>query len=88
MQNAALTTQFNFGPKLLEPVGRQVAGVPVRSLPEGTVHYYMSEDQVSVVFEVPAGNGRILFVGFDYSQIVPHWADVLLLAESELLKGN
>jgi len=38
----------------------------------------------AVVFEVPAGEGRILFVGYDYADMAPHWIDTLLLAEREL----
>jgi hypothetical protein len=38
----------------------------------------------AVVFEVPAGEGRILFVGYDYADMAPHWIDTLLLAEREM----
>jgi hypothetical protein len=44
----------------------------------------MSADEISVVFEIPAGAGRILFMGYDFSEMVPAWIDALLLAQREL----
>mmetsp|Transcript_16061 Transcript_16061/g.32123 ORF Transcript_16061/g.32123 Transcript_16061/m.32123 type:complete len:529 (-) Transcript_16061:71-1657(-) len=84
LQNDASSTEFLYGPKMLRSVGRSVVGIPATELPPSTKHYYMSDEETSVVFEVPSGQGRVIFVGFDYSQIVPGWADVLLLAEREL----
>mmetsp|Transcript_5281 Transcript_5281/g.7958 ORF Transcript_5281/g.7958 Transcript_5281/m.7958 type:complete len:187 (+) Transcript_5281:3-563(+) len=84
MQNDAASTVFLYGPKMLRSVGVHVVGVPATELPPGTKHYYMTDEEISVVFEVPAGEGRIIFVGYDFNQIEPQWADVLLLAEREL----
>ena len=44
----------------------------------------MSSDEISVVFEIPAGKGRIMFVGYDFQEMAPHWMDTLLLARREL----
>jgi len=83
-QNDAASTVLLYGPRMLRSVGVHVVGVRAQELPPGTKHYYMTDEEVSVVFEVPAGKGRIIFVGYDYDQIEPRWADVLLLAEREL----
>ena len=42
----------------------------------------MGEGQV--VFELPAGKGRIIYMGYDYISLAARWIDVLLLAQREL----
>ena len=41
---------------------------------------YYEASEVSVVFSIPSEAGRLLYVGYDYSQMVPAWTDILLLA--------
>ncbi|EKX45071.1 hypothetical protein GUITHDRAFT_109115 [Guillardia theta CCMP2712] len=89
MQNDATTTEFFYGPRLLEGLGDAgcacgTVAIPASELPENTVFYYMDQNDNAVIFEIPAGQGRILFIGYDYGAIVPHWSDILLLAEREL----
>jgi hypothetical protein len=84
MQNAAANTEFFYGPHTLEGVGQSTVGIPVRQLPPETKHYYMSADEISAVFEIPAGKGRILFLGYDFLEMAPHWIEALLLANREL----
>ena len=83
LQNAAVNTEFFYGPRFLEGT-ESTWGIPVRDLPPETIHYYMSADQISIVFEIPAGNGRILFMGYDFGYMAPHWMEALMLARREL----
>uniref|UniRef100_A0A7S0E0I4 Uncharacterized protein n=1 Tax=Hanusia phi TaxID=3032 RepID=A0A7S0E0I4_9CRYP len=83
MQNSAISTEFFYGPKYLEG-SDSTWGIPVNQLPPETIHYYMSADEVSIVFEIPAKSGRILFMGYDFQQMLPNWIDALLLARREL----
>lgn len=83
MQNAAVNTEFFYGPRFLEGT-ESTWGIPVRELPPETIHYYMSADQISIVFEIPAGNGRIMFMGYDFGYMAPHWMEALMLARREL----
>jgi len=86
MQEAAVTTEFYYGHRMLRGVGNYVVGVPVKDLPANTKHYYMDQDENSVIFEIPAGHGRVLFFGYDMTSMVPDWIDTLLLAQSELMQ--
>ena len=36
-------------------VGNSVVGIPVDALPDDAIVYYMSYDQIAVVFEIPSG---------------------------------
>eukprot|EP00293_Proteomonas_sulcata_P011319 CAMPEP_0184292906 /NCGR_PEP_ID=MMETSP1049-20130417/4566_1 /TAXON_ID=77928 /ORGANISM="Proteomonas sulcata, Strain CCMP704" /LENGTH=372 /DNA_ID=CAMNT_0026600825 /DNA_START=11 /DNA_END=1126 /DNA_ORIENTATION=- len=83
-QNSAATTELFYGPQELPGVRSNTIGIPVRNLPPETIHYYMSADEISIVFEIPAGDGRILFIGYDFIEMVPHWIDMLMLARREL----
>ena len=83
LQNAAVNTEFFYGPRFLEGT-ESTWGIPVNELPPETIHYYMSADQISVVFEIPAGNGRIMFMGYDFGYMAPHWMEALMLARREL----
>jgi hypothetical protein len=83
LQNAAVNTEFIYGPRFLEGT-ESTWGIPVNELPPETIHYYMSADQISIVFEIPAGNGRIMFMGYDFGYMAPHWMEALMLARREL----
>lgn len=83
LQNSAVNTEFFYGPRFLEGT-ESTWGIPVNELPPETIHYYMSADQISVVFEIPAGNGRIMFMGYDFGYMAPHWMEALMLARREL----
>ena len=83
LQNAAVNTEFFYGPRFLEGT-ESTWGIPVNELPPETIHYYMSADQISIVFEIPAGNGRIMFMGYDFGYMAPHWMEALMLARREL----
>jgi hypothetical protein len=41
---------------------------------------YYEASEVSVIFSIPSEAGRLLYIGYDYSQMVPAWTDILLLA--------
>eukprot|EP00960_Hanusia_phi_P076447 768562-Hanusia_phi.AAC.4 len=89
MQNDATTTEFFYGPRVLEGLGDAgcacgTVAVPASDLPENTIFYYMDQNDNAVIFEIPAGQGRILFIGYDYGAIVQNWSDILLLAQREL----
>ena len=88
MQEAAVTTEFYYGHRILRNVGNCIVGVPVKDLPANTKHYYMDQDENSVIFEIPAGHGRVLFFGYDMCSMVPDWIDTLLLAQSELMQNR
>ena len=88
MQEAAVTTEFYYGHRILRNVGNCIVGVPVKDLPANTKHYYMDQDENSVIFEIPAGHGRVLFFGYDMCNMVPDWIDTLLLAQSELMQAR
>ena len=84
MTKAAAGTELRYGPQILPGVGNSVVGVPIDALPlDATVHY-TSYDQVAVVFEVPSGEGTVLFLGYDFKNLVPEWVDAMLVAEREL----
>ena len=83
LQNSAVNTEFIYGPRFLEGT-ESTWGIPVNELPPETIHYYMSADQISIVFEIPAGNGRIMFMGYDFGYMAPHWMEALMLARREL----
>lgn len=83
LQNSAVNTEFFYGPRFLEGT-ESTWGIPVNELPPETIHYYMSADQISIVFEIPAGNGRIMFMGYDFGYMAPHWMEALMLARREL----
>ena len=59
--------------------GTQVHGVNIGSLPAEAVSYYESGD-VSVVFSIPSGTGRVLYLGFDFSEPVTPWVHALIAA--------
>jgi len=88
MQEAAVTTEFYYGHRILRNVGNCIVGVPVKDLPANTKHYYMDQNENSVIFEIPAGHGRVLFFGYDMCSMVPEWIDTLLLAQSELTTSS
>jgi hypothetical protein len=83
LQNSAINTEFFYGPRFLEGT-ESTWGIPVNELPPETIHYYMSADQISIVFEIPAGNGRIMFMGYDFGYMAPHWIEALMLARREM----
>ena len=59
--------------------GISVTGVKISSLPANAVSYYEAED-TSVVFEIPMGTGRILYLGYDFSEPVTPWVHTLIAA--------
>jgi len=59
--------------------GIGVTGVHVSSLPPNAISYYEAED-VSVVFEIPMGQGRIIYLGYDYAEPVTPWVHALVAA--------
>lgn len=59
--------------------GIGVTGVHTSSLPPNAISYYEAED-VSVVFEIPMGQGRIIYLGYDYAEPVTPWVHALVAA--------
>jgi len=59
--------------------GTSVVGVKKSSLPTNAISYYEAED-VSVVFEIPMGTGRIIYLGYDYTEPVVPWVHALVAA--------
>jgi len=57
--------------------GVAVTGVKISSLPRNAISYYEAED-TSVVFEIPMGTGRIIYLGYDYSEPVTPWVHALI----------
>jgi hypothetical protein len=57
--------------------GVAVTGVKIASLPANAISYYEAED-VSVLFEIPVGTGRIIYLGYDYSEPVVPWVHALI----------
>eukprot|EP00286_Rhodomonas_abbreviata_P014239 CAMPEP_0181318704 /NCGR_PEP_ID=MMETSP1101-20121128/17152_1 /TAXON_ID=46948 /ORGANISM="Rhodomonas abbreviata, Strain Caron Lab Isolate" /LENGTH=433 /DNA_ID=CAMNT_0023426199 /DNA_START=9 /DNA_END=1311 /DNA_ORIENTATION=+ len=78
-QKAAEGTPFAACATTLPGPGTQVHGVAISSLPREAISYYEAGD-VSVVFEIPSGEGRILFLGFDYTEPVVPWVHALIAA--------
>ena len=59
--------------------GTSVVGVKLSTLPANAISYYEAQD-VSVVFEIPTDQGRILYLGYDYSEPVTPWVHALIAA--------
>ena len=59
--------------------GVGVTGVHVSSLPSNAISYYEAED-ISVVFEIPMGQGRLIYLGYDFSEPVTPWVHALVAA--------
>jgi hypothetical protein len=59
--------------------GVAVTGVKISSLPTNAISYYEAED-TSVVFEIPLGTGRIIYLGYDYSEPITPWVHALVAA--------
>jgi len=59
--------------------GIAVTGVKISSLPANAISYYEAED-TSVVFEIPMGTGRILYLGYDFTEPVTPWVHTLIAA--------
>ena len=72
MQEAAVATEFMYGHRILRNVGNCIVGVPVKDLPANTKYYYMDQDENAVIFEIPAGHGRVLFFGYDMCSLVTY----------------
>mmetsp|Transcript_14879 Transcript_14879/g.23155 ORF Transcript_14879/g.23155 Transcript_14879/m.23155 type:complete len:158 (+) Transcript_14879:141-614(+) len=79
MQDAAYGTPFQYGAVTLPAVDTYNVGVWKDSLPKDAKTYYAVGD-VSVVFSIPAEAGQIVYIGYTYTEMVPAWTDVLLLA--------
>ena len=60
--------------------GTEGHGVAVASLPRDAVSFYEAGD-VSVAFMIPTGEGRIVYLGYDFSEPVVAWVHALLAAE-------
>lgn len=59
--------------------GVAVTGVKISSLPTNAISYYEAED-TSVIFEIPLGTGRIIYLGYDYSEPITPWVHALVAA--------
>jgi hypothetical protein len=59
--------------------GTSVVGVKLSTLPSNAISYYEAQD-VSVVFEIPTDQGRILYLGYDFSEPVTPWVHTLIAA--------
>jgi hypothetical protein len=57
----------------------QVHGVAIASLPREAKSYYEAGD-VSVIFEIPSGEGRLVYLGFDFAEPNVPWVHALLAA--------
>jgi hypothetical protein len=79
MQSSATASAFQYGAVTLPAIGTQVVGVTTASLPKEAISYYEASE-VSVVFSLPCEAGRIIYLGYDYADMVPAWTDILLLA--------
>lgn len=79
MQDAAMGSAFQYGAVTLPAVETSNVGVTTASLPKEAISYYEASE-VSVVFSLPCEAGRILYIGYTYSEMVPAWTDILLLA--------
>jgi len=78
-QKAARGTPFAACATTLPGPGTQVHGVQISSLPREAVSYYEAGD-VSVVFSIPSGEGRILYLGFDFTEPLVPWVHALIAA--------
>ncbi|EKX47141.1 hypothetical protein GUITHDRAFT_107052 [Guillardia theta CCMP2712] len=72
-------TPFAALPVSLPGPETSVTGVQLSSLPPNAISYYEAED-VSVVFEIPMGQGRIIYLGYDYSEPIIPWVHTLTAA--------
>lgn len=86
-QRAARGTPFEQCAVSLPGPGTQVHGVSLASLPAEARSYYEAGD-VSVVFEIPSGAGRIIFLGFDYEDANVPWVHALVAATELAAKGK
>lgn len=73
------STPFSALPVTLPGSGISVTGVKLSTLPANAISYYEAEG-VSVIFEVPMGTGRILYIGYDYSEPTTPWVHALVAA--------
>eukprot|EP00960_Hanusia_phi_P048465 758959-Hanusia_phi.AAC.4 len=59
--------------------GTSVHGVAISSLPAEAVSYYESGD-VSVMFSIPSGSGRVLYLGYNFAEPLTPWVHALIAA--------
>ena len=51
----------------------------VESLPPTAISYYEAAG-VSVLFELPLGTGRLIYIGYDFAEPVTPWVHTLVAA--------
>jgi len=78
-QPAVVNTPFEALAVSLPGPGISVTGVKISSLPANAVSYYEAED-VSVIFEIPVETGRIIYLGYDFSEPEIGWIHALMAA--------
>jgi len=76
---AAKGTPFEALSVTLPSPGVSVVGVKLSTLPANAISYFEAQD-TSVVFEIPTKSGRILYIGYDFSEPVTPWIHALVAA--------
>eukprot|EP00291_Cryptomonas_curvata_P021428 CAMPEP_0172166150 /NCGR_PEP_ID=MMETSP1050-20130122/8819_1 /TAXON_ID=233186 /ORGANISM="Cryptomonas curvata, Strain CCAP979/52" /LENGTH=979 /DNA_ID=CAMNT_0012836723 /DNA_START=138 /DNA_END=3078 /DNA_ORIENTATION=+ len=78
-QGTIVNTPFEDLAVTLPGPGTTVTGVKISSLPRDAVSYFEAGD-VSVLFHIPVGTGRIIYVGYDFSEPIIPWVHALIAA--------
>uniref|UniRef100_A0A6U2G2Q8 Uncharacterized protein n=1 Tax=Hemiselmis andersenii TaxID=464988 RepID=A0A6U2G2Q8_HEMAN len=76
---AAKGTPFESLSVTLPSPGVSVVGVKLSTLPANAISYFEAQD-TSVVFEIPTKTGRIIYIGYDFSEPITPWIHTLVAA--------
>ena len=80
-QAAVINSPFEGLPASLEGPNQAVVGVKKSSLPAEAISYY-EMDSASVLFEIPTGTGRIVYLAYEFKEPARGWVKALLAATS------
>jgi len=78
-QAAVINSPFESLPVSLEGHNQAVVGVSKSSLPSNAISYY-EMNSASVMFEIPTGTGRIVYLAYEFQEPATGWVQALLAA--------
>lgn len=78
-QPTVINSPFESLPASLEGPNQAVVGVSLSSLPRNAISYY-EMDSASVLFELPTGSGRIIYLAYEFQEPATGWVHALLAA--------
>jgi len=78
-QPTVVNSPFESLPVSLSGANEGVVGVSLSSLPRDAISYYEMND-ASVLFELPTGTGRIIYLAYEFQEADVGWVHALLAA--------